>query len=584
MVKLRGAPPTASIFDGPPRRRGRPPKPSLVAQREARKAASAMKKAEPPPEPLDEWAIEAPPDEVGPEVPPVASQAAHDQLEALRDERAKRVGTKAPPATPQAQADILAQIEADLILALEHREQNKGLFFTPYAKQREFFDAGTWARERLFMAGNQLGKTYSGAFEAYCHLTGDYPDDWMGRRWDRPTRGWACGESSTLVRDVQQKLLMGEPGVAAALGTGMIPRSAIIDTSLARGVTDAYDTVMIRHKTNGVEDGMSVLKFKSYEQGRKKFQGDTIDWAWCDEEPDEGVYAEILTRITATKGMMFTTFTPLLGMSEVVSKFLNEKSPDRAVTVMTIYDAEHISPEERDKIIAGYPKTQREARAMGVPMMGEGGVFADVDPKMVEEEPLTDIPDHWCKVWGIDFGIGHPFAAVLLLWDRDTDTLHVHAAIRMADGLPLQHAVPMRQIGSQVPVSWPHDGTHREKGTGKQIADYYKDEDLRLLPEHAQWEEGGLSVEAGITEMTTRMTTNRFKVSRLLREWWEEFRLYHRKKGLIVKLKDDLMDATRTGLMMLRYAKPVPLGNGRWRGAVRPKGGLRAANLDFDLA
>ena len=37
-------------------------------------------------------------------------------------------------------------------------------------------------------------------------------------------------------------------------------------------------------------------------------------------------------------------------------------------------------------------------------------------------------------------------------------------------------------------------------------------------------------------------------------DWFEEFRLYHRKDGKVVKEGDDLMAATRYGIMMLRFA------------------------------
>jgi hypothetical protein len=82
----------------------------------------------------------------------------------------------------------------------------------PYPKQREFFDAGRTKRERLLIAGNQNGKTHAGGFEAALHLTGDYPDWWQGRRFEKPTRGWIAGETSLAVRDIQQKKLCGEPG------------------------------------------------------------------------------------------------------------------------------------------------------------------------------------------------------------------------------------------------------------------------------------------------------------------------------------------------------------------------------------
>jgi Terminase RNaseH-like domain len=55
-------------------------------------------------------------------------------------------------------------------------------------------------------------------------------------------------------------------------------------------------------------------------------------------------------------------------------------------------------------------------------------------------------------------------------------------------------------------------------------------------------------------DMLTRMQTGRFKVFNHLTDWWEEFRLYHRKDGLVHKEGDDLMAATRNAIMMLRHA------------------------------
>ena len=61
-------------------------------------------------------------------------------------------------------------------------------------------------------------------------------------------------------------------------------------------------------------------------------------------------------------------------------------------------------------------------------------------------------------------------------------------------------------------------------------------------------------VQAGLMEMLTRMQTGRLKVFKHLNDWFEEFRLYDRKDGRVVKEGDDLMSATRYGIMMLRYA------------------------------
>ncbi len=56
-------------------------------------------------------------------------------------------------------------------------------------------------------------------------------------------------------------------------------------------------------------------------------------------------------------------------------------------------------------------------------------------------------------------------------------------------------------------------------------------------------------------DMLDRMQTGRLKVAKHLQDWWEEFRLYHREDGKVVKEGDDLMSATRYALMMLRHSK-----------------------------
>lgn len=463
----------------------------------------------------------------------------------------------------------------DGLLALHHRKTYQQFFdFRPYPKQKEFLDLGATKRERLLIAGNQNGKTHTGAYEAACHLTGLYPKDWQGRRWDRPTKGWIAGETSLVVRDVQQKKLCGEPGVSDLFGSGMIPRDLFVDKpSLARGVTDAYDTIQVRH----VSGGVSVGRFKSYEQGRTKFQGESIDWGWADEEPPEDVYSEFLTRTVATKGMTYLTFTPLKGRSSVVMRFLDEPSADRGVVSMTIDDALHISPEEREKIIAGFLPHEREARARGVPTLGSGRIFTTLEESIVEA-PVEYVPAHWVKLWGIDFGINHPFAAVLILWDRDNDVIHVHHAHRVKDALPIQHAAAMKPIGANVPVAWPHDGGER-RDDGKPMSDHYKRHGLVMLPQHATWPDGGISTEAGILEMDERERSGRLKVAAHLSDYLEERRFYHRKDGKIVKVKDDLMSACRIAIMMKRYARAVSLGG---RAAPRQTAGI-AEGMDFDV-
>lgn len=168
------------------------------------------------------------------------------------------------------------------------------------------------------MAGNQLGKTVAGSFEWAFHLTGRYPDWWHGRRFELPGRYWAAGESGVSTRDTVQKLLVGPPEREEDWGTGSIPHADILDTQRGRSAPDGLDSVVVKH----VSGGSSTLLFKSYEQGRAKWQGDTLNGVWLDEEPPLDIYTEALTRTNATGGIAMITFTPLKGMSEVVRMFL----------------------------------------------------------------------------------------------------------------------------------------------------------------------------------------------------------------------------------------------------------------------
>ena len=334
---------------------------------------------------------------------------------------------------------------------------NRIIAYMPIGSQ-EVYDFTVPEFHNYLAAGAIHHNTHSGAFEATVHASGLYPSWWVGRRFAKATKGWACGETSLLVRDTLQKKLCGESGVDELFGTGLVPKDKFADKpSLARGVTDAYDTIQVRH----VSGGISIIRFKSYEQGRSKFQGETLDWCWCDEECPMEIYQEILARITATKGMVFTTFTSMLGETELTDRFFRSTSADAGMVQMGLKDALHIPESEHASLIAGVLPYQRVARLYGGIMRGEGLVFTTPEENLMES-PITQIPPFWVKLWGIDFGIGHPFAAALILWDRDEDVIHVHTTIRMADALSIVHADAIKRIGADVPVAWPRDGTERD--------------------------------------------------------------------------------------------------------------------------
>ena len=451
------------------------------------------------------------------------------------------------------------QPRQELALLLEEKARrikfNKLAYYSPYPKQQLFHSLGSSKSERLFRAGNQLGKTYSGGMEVAIHLTGRYPDWWEGATFSKATKFWASGITGESTRDNPQRILLGPPQVKDLLGSGAIPKDAIKDITLARGIPDAIDSAVIRFGGGGdIQPGDSILMFKSYEKGREKWQGDTIDGLWCDEEPPEDIYSEGRTRTQRGQLGIFVllTMTPLLGMSSVVRAFMKDETGDKADVNMTIDDVPHYTEEEKKKIIAGYPAHEREARAKGTPILGSGRIFP-ISEEEISVDPFK-LPESWLRIGGLDFGWDHPTAAVKLVYDEESDTVYVTHAYKKSEATPLIHAATVKPWG-KIPWAWPHDGYQHDKGSGEPLKEQYKAQGLNMLKDRATFPDGSAGVEAGLMEMLERMQTGRLKVFSHLTDWFEEFRLYHRKDGKVVKEFDDILSATRYALMMLRFAR-----------------------------
>jgi hypothetical protein len=244
----------------------------------------------------------------------------------------------------------------------------------------------------------------------------------------------------------------------------------------------------------------------------------------------------------------------------------------KAVIRATIDDAVPYvySREQADAIIAGYPKHERDARAKGIPILGSGRIFPISDAEILWEK--TDLPRHFVWIGGLDFGWDHPTAAVKCAWDRDSDTFYVVSAYKRKEATPLIHAGAIRPWGDWLPWAWPHDGLQHDKGSGTQLKEQYASQGLKMLSSKAEFSDGSNGVEAGLMEMLDAMQTGRFKVAKELEEWWDEFRLYHRKDGKVVKEYDDLMSATRYAWMMRRHA--VTAGGKKWEKLEYPKRGI----------
>ena len=427
--------------------------------------------------------------------------------------------------------------------------------YAPYDYQKKFHN--TLAQQRLLMAGNRVGKSFCGAMEIAYQATGKYPSWRAGKRFNRPERCWAGGVSNETTRDVCQKELVGQPDDPTSKGTGSIPLNSIGDTVRKAGVPNAINSVVVKHTTGGY----SRIGFKAYEMGKEKWMGESVDVIWLDEEPPPSIYSQALTRTADKGGIVFMTFTPEQGMTETVAQFINNIKDGQALIQATWDDAPHMTDTVRKQILQALPPHERKMREKGIPVLGSGLVFP-----LPEEDLLCDpidIPDHWPRLCGIDFGWDHPTAVTWIAWDRDSDIVYVYDSYSLRQETVPVHASAINARGKWIPVIWPMDGRQADKGSGKNLTEQYRKESVNMLREHfsnppsqgMKEGTGGNSVEAGIQQMLTRFQTKRLKIFKNQGKLLEELRMYHRKDGKIVPIHDDVISALRYCVMSLRKAR-----------------------------
>lgn len=439
-----------------------------------------------------------------------------------------------------------------------------------YPRHMEFFAAGADFPERLFMAANRVGKTIAGAFEVACHLTGLYPHWWVGRRFSEPGEWWACGTTNETTRDIVQRTLFGKHehlDTAEAFSLGMVPAHLIAGyTRRPHGLTGSLESVKVKH-SNGKT---SMVGLKTYEQGRKSFEGTAKQGIWDDEEPPIEVYQEQVLRTMTTGGIVIVTFTPLQGMSDVVKSFLEPESDDAAEFKIYIQagwdDVPHLTEADKKRQIATMLPYQIAARTKGEPSLGSGAIYPIPESDIVV--PAFHIPDTWARAYGMDVGWNRT-AVAFVAEEPTTGNYIVYDEHYKSTGEPPSHAMAIRSRGTYLDGVIDPAARGRSQKDGSRLIDSYCELGLNLHP-------ADNAVETGLLDMWTMMISGRFRVfGDRCPNWVREFRKYHRdEKGAIVKKDDHLMDATRywarSGRDRMkakpRLKAPKPLGPERGRG------------------
>lgn len=410
-----------------------------------------------------------------------------------------------------------------------------------YPKHLSFFRQGT--KYRLFLAANRTGKTVSGAFEMASHLTGHYANWWEGEVFSHEIDAWCAGVTNTSTRDIIQKELFGlvtsaKAGRKWVSGEGMIPLSNIVEIKWKSGIPDAIDTAHIRHRSGKI----STIGFKSYEQGRTSFEGTAKHVVWLDEEPPQDIFSEASTRTATTNGIVFLTFTPLKGISEVIKGFLPNgdaceyNDGIKSVTTMTWDDAPHLDEATKNSLIAGYAPHERDARTKGLPSLGSGAVYPVAEDNILVDD--FEIPIYWPRAFGMDVGWNWNACA----WgavNPDTNVLYIYSVLKMSHVEPETFCSAVKGRGSWIHGVIDPASQGSNQFDGRKLIEKYRELGLTLIP-------ADNAVEAGVFEGYQMMVGGRLKVFRSCTEFIKEFRLYQRdEKGRIKKENDHIMDASR---------------------------------------
>lgn len=419
------------------------------------------------------------------------------------------------------------------------------------------------------------------------HLTGRYPDWWQGKRFSSPIKAWAAGLTSVKVRDSLQMELLGQivrdpngpKNQVVGIGTGMIPKECVANTRPRQGIPDAVDTAYIRH----VSGGISVLHFKSYDQGVDAFSAEAIHVIHLDEEPDRAIYVECGIRTMTTKGIIMITATPLLGMTELMVEAMDalrdqEPMESDSVAIYVVQagwdDAPHLDEAAKRDLESKIPAYQRNSRRQGIPQIGAGAIYP-IDPDTVKVAPFP-IPDHWRRSFGLD--VGNNTGAIWGAKDPEGDKYFLYREYFRSGGEehipPSIHAAAIKgthDADRWIPGVIDPASRARSQTDGQRLLQIYTDLGLDIEPSlNNVW-------ESGIYEILDAFTSDRLKVFSTLTFFWEEIRLYARdEKGRVVKKKDHLMDAMRYWWLSGRdraKTKPIvkpkegnPFERGSWMG------------------
>lgn len=291
-----------------------------------------------------------------------------------------QIDENTPPEVLQELLENNPELQEAILAEEERLKQQQKILFYQHNGEKYLEYHNSHKKIRAFLGGNRSGKTYTVCAEDATHLTGRYPDWWEGRRYSGPIEFWAASDTAETTRDILQKELLGTDDIDEddSIGTGLIPKEDIISWNKRRNTPGAVDKVYIKHyNEHGEVDGKSEIQFKSYDQGRKKFQGTTKDRIHLDEEPPQDVFDECYMRTVSSGGEIALSMTPLQGETDLYTT-ITEATEDDPIYFhkhISLLDNPHIPDEEKATLQHKFSGIDYLSRIEGIAVNREGKIY-----------------------------------------------------------------------------------------------------------------------------------------------------------------------------------------------------------------
>lgn len=257
-------------------------------------------------------------------------------------------------------------------------------FFQPFTREHQKFLLST-EHEGALLGGNSSAKSWTAAAKFTAIMIGRHPTI----KHRTPCAGWVACEDFSLTKDGPLKALL-------TLGTQYIAEF------------NQHDKI-IKYK-NGSE-----AQLKSFESGWKKFQSAAIDVVWLDEEPPEDIYKECQMRTMRTSGYIFTSMTPLEGMTYMYDQIFGDGNEKKYIDayIISLFDNFTLKEEDIERTIRNYSSQEKEARIYGKFTQMAGLVYPEFR-KGKHTIPRFKLSDDYVVFTGIDPHTTTPTAVVFL--------------------------------------------------------------------------------------------------------------------------------------------------------------------------